>query len=84
MSQCRIRWETRNEQPPGAGTFHVTVNSAVSGRELAAAVDHRGTGHDVAYVGVDPHFSYLVIESSNVDWSVTVEEPALTGGGGAK
>jgi hypothetical protein len=84
FSQCRIRWETRNEKPPGQGIFHVTVNSAVSGRELAVAVDHRGTGHDLAYVGVDPHFSYLVIESSNVDWSVTVEEPALTGGGGAK
>jgi hypothetical protein len=84
FSQCRIRWETRNEKPPGEGIFHVTVNSAVSGRELAVAVDHKGTGHDLAYVGVDPHFSYLVIESSNVDWSVTVEEPALTGGGGAK
>jgi hypothetical protein len=84
FSQCRIRWETRNETPSGQGTFHVTVNSAVSGRELALAVDQRGVGHDLAYVGVDPHFSYLVIESSNVDWSVTVEEPALTGGGGAK
>ena len=84
FSQCRIRWETRDERAPGAGTFRVTVNSAVSGRELALAVDHRGVGHDLAYVGVDPHFSYLVIESSNVDWSVTVEEPALTGGGGAK
>ena len=84
FSQCRIRWETRDEKSPGAGTFRVTVNSAVSGRELALAVDHRGVGHDLAYVGVDPHFSYLVIESSNVDWSVTVEEPALTGGGGAK
>ena len=84
FSQCRIRWETRNERAPGSGTFHVTVNSAVSGRELATAVDHRGVGHDLAYVGVEPHFSYLVIESSNVDWSVTVEEPPLTGGGGAK
>ena len=84
LSQCRIRWETRDEKAPGAGTFRVTVNSAVSGRELALAVDHHGVGHDLAYVGVDPHFSYLVIESSNVDWSVTVEEPALTGGGGAK
>ena len=81
FSQCRIRWETRNEKPGGAGTFHVTVNSAVSGRELAMAVDHRGVGHDLAYVGVDPHFSYLIIESNNLDWSVTVEEPALTGGG---
>jgi len=84
FSQCRIRWETRNENPSGQGTLHVTVNSAVSGRELAVAVDHRGVGRELAYVGVDPHFSYLVIESSNVDWSVTVEEPALTGGGGAK
>ena len=84
FSQCRIRWDTRNEKPAGQGTFHVTVNSAVSGRELAVAVDHRGVGHDLAYVGVDPHFSYLIIESANVDWSVTVEEPALTGGGGAK
>ena len=84
FSQCRIRWETRNERSPGTGTFHVTVNSAVSGRELAAAVDHQGIGRDLAYVGVDPHFSYLIIESKNVDWSVTVEEPALTGGGGAK
>jgi hypothetical protein len=84
FSQCRIRWETRNEQPPGAGTIHVTVNSAVSGRELALAIDHKGLGADLAYVSVDPHFSYLVIESNNVDWSVTVEEPALTGGGGAQ
>jgi hypothetical protein len=84
FSQCRIRWETRNEHPPGQGTLHVTVNSAVSGRELAVAVDTRGVGHELAYVGVDPHFSYLVIDSSNIDWSVTVEEPALTGGGGAK
>jgi hypothetical protein len=81
FSQCRIRWEARNENPPGQGTLHITVNSAVSGRELALAVDHRGVGRDLAYVGVDPHFSYLVIESTNVDWSVTVEEPALTGGG---
>ena len=84
FSQCRVRWETSNEKPAGQGTFHVTVNSAVSGRELATAVDHRGVGHDLAYVGVDPHFSYLVIESANLDWTVTVEEPALTGGGGPK
>src|ERR1700730_2711602 len=45
FAQCRIRWETRNETPSGQGTFHVTVNSAVSGRELALAVDHQGIGH---------------------------------------
>lgn len=75
FAQIRIRWETRNESPPGAGTFAVTVNSAVSGRDLALAVDHRGTGHDIAYVGVEPHYSYLVINSKDVDWTITVDEP---------
>lgn len=80
FEQCRIRWETRNETSPGAGTFAVTVNSAVSGRVLAEVVDHPGVGRDVAYLSVDPHVSYLVIDSKNVDWSVTVEEPGLTDG----
>jgi hypothetical protein len=74
-SQIRLRWETRNEASPGTGTFAVTVNSAVSGRDLALAVDHHGTGRDTAYVGVEPHFSYLVISSKDVDWSIVVEEP---------
>jgi hypothetical protein len=71
---CRIRWEARNETAPGQGRLRVTVNSSVSGRELAVPVDHRGVGHDIAYVSVDPHYSYLLIESSGVDWSVAVEE----------
>jgi len=74
-SQIRLRWETRNETSPGTGTFAVTVNSAVSGRDLALAVDHHGTGRDTAYVGVEPHFSYLVIDSKDVDWTIVVEEP---------
>ena len=32
--QWRIKWETKNEMPPGTGTFQVTVHSAVSGRPL--------------------------------------------------
>jgi hypothetical protein len=75
FEQFRIRWETRNETSPGAGTFNVSLNSAVSGRILAQAVEHNGVGHDIAYVSVEPHFSYLVIESSGVDWSITAEEP---------
>ena len=68
---------------PLTGTKPPTVSQVRSGSP-GMAVDHRGVGHDLAYVGVDPHFSYLVIESSNIDWSVSVEEPALVGGGGAK
>lgn len=70
----RIKWETRNETAPGRGTFRVEVHSAVSGRPLALAVDHRGIGHDIAYVTEDPRLFELVIESRNIDWSVTVEE----------
>src|SRR3974377_1414723 len=48
--QWRIKWETRHESPAGAGSLRVTVHSAVSGRPLMLAVDHRGAGHDIAYV----------------------------------
>ena len=75
--QWRIKWETKNEIPPGAGTFQVTVHSAVSGRPLQVAVDHREVDHGIAYVTDDPRLYHLVIESSNVDWSVAIEEAVI-------
>ena len=39
-----------------------------------SAVEHSGIGHDIAYVNEDPRLFHLVIESSNEDWSVSVEE----------
>lgn len=81
VGQWRIRWETKNEMPPGTGTFQLTVHSAVSGRPLELLVDRRGVGHDIAYVNEDPRLFHLVIESSNVDWSVAIEE-AVVGGAG--
>jgi hypothetical protein len=80
----RMKWETRDEKSPGAGVFKLTVNSAVSGRPLMEAVDHRGVGHDTVYVNEDPRTFYLVIEASGIQWLVTVEEPALTEVPGAK
>jgi hypothetical protein len=77
VGQWRIKWETKNEMPPGAGTFQVTVHSAVSGRPLELAADHRGVGHGIAYVNEDPRLFHLVIESSNVDWSVAIEEAVV-------
>lgn len=71
---CRVRWQAKQESQAGAGALRVTLNSAVSGRELQVIVDQQGAGQNTAYVHVDPHYSYLVIESKNVDWSVTVEE----------
>lgn len=78
--EWRIKWETKNEASPGAGKFHVMVHSAVSGRPIALAVDHRGVGHDVAYINEDPHLFHLVIESSDVDWTIHVEEAVVAAG----
>jgi hypothetical protein len=75
--QWRIKWEAKNEMPPGAGTLQVTVHSAVSGRPLEVAVDHRGPGHGIAYVNEDPRLFHLVIDSSNVDWTVAIEEAVV-------
>src|SRR5882672_2189075 len=56
----RVQWETKNESPAGAGTFHVTANSGDSGRVLAEVIETRGVGKDIAYVTEVPHRYYLV------------------------
>ena len=73
----RIKWETTNESPAGAGTFRVSVHSADSGRTIADAVDVRGVGRDVVEIDELPHRFYLAIESKSLDWSVSAEEPLL-------
>lgn len=69
----RIKWEAKNEPSPGDGHLLIMVHSAVSGRPLMQALDHRGAGSGIAYVGDDPRLFHMVIES-NEDWSLTVEE----------
>ena len=71
----RVRWTTSHESPKGAGAFKLSLNSAVSGRILQPLADVRGNGQNTAYVSIDPHWSYLLIDSKNVDWSIVVEEP---------
>jgi hypothetical protein len=73
----RVRWETRNESPPGAGTFLATAHSGDSGRQLAEIADVRGVDHDTTYITELPHRYYIVVESANVDWSLLVEEAVL-------
>jgi hypothetical protein len=75
VGALRLRWETRNPSAPGAGTFHLTVHSAVSGRTMADAVRTTGAGSGTAFVSDDPHMFYLVIEAKDLEWSVVVEEP---------
>ena len=76
--QVRLKWETSHETSPGQGTFKVTVHSAVSGRPLMEAVEHRGAGRGTAYVSEDPRLFHLVVESSGVEWSIAVEEAVVS------
>jgi hypothetical protein len=72
----RVTWETKNETKPGGGALKVVFRSGDSGREIIDAVDARGVGKGVADVAADrPRWYFLTIESENVDWTVTVEEP---------
>jgi hypothetical protein len=84
IGALRLRWQTTNPPSPGAGTFHLTVHSAVSGRLMDDAVNTKGAGSGTAYVSDDPHMFYLVIDSTDLDWSVTVDEPVGRTTGPAK
>src|SRR5262249_43058679 len=84
----RVKWKTvgrpnpeldpvashQPEKPRPPATFRATFHSAVSGRPIAQAVDARGAGADAAVVQEDPRTYYVVVESSGLDWSFTVEE----------
>jgi hypothetical protein len=70
----RVRWETRNESPPGSGRFHVTANSGDSGRILAEVADVKGADSDITYITELPHRYYFVVTSTGVDWTLTAEE----------
>ena len=73
----RIHWETKNESPAGKGTLKVAFRSGDSGRVIIDAVDQKGVGRSSAEVGDMVRWYYLSIDSANVDWTVTVEEPIM-------
>jgi hypothetical protein len=70
----RIHWETRNESPAGAGTFKLTLRSAISGRTIGVVADHKGTGAGMTDYDEGPRTYDFLVESANVDWSFRVEE----------
>jgi hypothetical protein len=70
----RMHWRTKSDTPHEAGTFRLILQSAISGRELQATVDHDGPGEGTAYAAEDPRAYYMSVESANLDWSFTVEE----------
>ena len=72
--RIRIHWETANESPAGAGTFKLTLRSAISGRTIGIVADTRGTGAGTAEYDEGPRTYDFLVESSNVDWAFRVEE----------
>jgi hypothetical protein len=70
----RVRWETKNESPPGTGRLKVVFRSGDSGRPIIEAVDVRGVGRDAEEVADNVRWYFLTIESSGVDWTVAVDE----------
>jgi hypothetical protein len=70
----RVRWETKNETPPGSGTLKVVFRSGDSGRPIIEAVDARGVGRDTVEVADNVRWYYLTVESANIDWTVAVDE----------
>ena len=70
----RVTWETRNEQPPGTGTFRLALHSGVSGRPIELITDQRGEVRGTRDVTDDPRPYNLMVDSVNLDWAFTVEE----------
>jgi hypothetical protein len=73
----RLHWEAKNEAAPGKGTLKIAFRSGDSGRVIIDAVDRKGVGSDTIVVGDQVRWYYLTIDSANVDWLVTVEEPIM-------
>jgi hypothetical protein len=84
MATWRVRWKASNQTPGAKGKFTLTVNSTVSGRSLTQLVDHEGPGDGIGYVNDDPRPNYLVVDSNDLDWTVTVEQSINTGGPAAR
>ena len=74
----RVRWEATAPEGDAtqvpAPTFRVAAHSAISGRLLQPVVEHAGTGRGVGYVQQDPHVFFMVVESSHLNWTLTVDE----------
>jgi hypothetical protein len=74
----RVRWETRNEESGHVGQFRLTLHSAVSGREMAVAAEQRGVGKGESLIAETPHQAYLLVESSFLDWTFSIDEGTVS------
>lgn len=72
--EWRISWRTANEAFAGTGLLQIMVYRAADGQLVTLAANKQGLGADVSYVRSPPGDHYLMMNSGNVDWEVTVEE----------
>ncbi len=75
--QWRIKWETSDQPSADAKKFQVIVHSSISGRFVSVAVDHPSAGSGLSYMAEDPREFFLDVESSGLDWKVSVEEGSV-------
>ena len=72
--RLRITWRAQQRATAPTGTLRVAVHSAVSGRPLRVIVDHRGAGNGAVDFDDDPRSYNLMVESSGIEWTLTVDE----------
>ena len=70
----RITWKARNRDNAQPGSFQLTLRSGISGRPLKVIAEHRGAGGDSVEFGDDPRMYEFLVESSGIDWSISVVE----------
>jgi hypothetical protein len=70
----RITWNARNQDNTRPGAFQLTLRSGISGRPMKVIADHKGAGGGSVEFGDDPRMYEFLVESSGVDWSVSVQE----------
>jgi hypothetical protein len=70
----RIHWKTESHDDARPGTFELTLRSGISGRSMKVIADQRGTGGGTVEFGDDPRMYEFIVESTAVDWTISVEE----------
>jgi hypothetical protein len=74
----RVHWEATGGELYSPArrfpAFRLTARSAISGRLLQQVVDHAGPGSGVSYVQQNPHTFYIIIEASDMNWTITIDD----------
>ena len=70
----RITWKAQNQDNARPGAFQLTLRSGISGRPMKVIAEHQGAGGGSVEFGDDPRMYEFLVESSRIDWSISVDE----------